>query len=291
MLENRIKYSINLLQKAERLALQMNPNGFYLAFSGGKDSQVLYHLAKEAGVKFTAHMNLTSIDPPEVIRFVRRQYPDVELIKPKMSIYEMALKKHLIPTMKFRWCCAEYKELSGAGRVTLIGIRKAESVRRSKRNELEISNHKLSVNFDQFSEHEEQMLSCVKGKDKIMLSPILEWSEREVWAFIRDRRLNYCKLYDEGCKRIGCILCPMQSHKQSLADIKRFPHVKKKWIDTIKKLSELGYINRLKIGENAEIGFDWWISKKSYKKFYSDEFLQQKIDFGKEQMNYKQLKY
>ena len=73
-----------------------------------------------------------------------------------MSIYDMALKQHIIPTRTMRWCCAEFKELSGAGKVTLIGIRKAESVRRSKREEIEISNHKFSGNFDQFSEHKEK---------------------------------------------------------------------------------------------------------------------------------------
>lgn len=92
-LQSKIDYSIALLRKCEQMALDYDPeDGFYLAFSGGKDSQVLYHLAKMAGVKFKAHMNLTSIDPPEVIRFVKRNYPDVELIKPKMSIYDMALK-------------------------------------------------------------------------------------------------------------------------------------------------------------------------------------------------------
>jgi phosphoadenosine phosphosulfate reductase len=38
-------------------------------------------------------MNLTSVDPPEVIRFVKQHYPDVELIKPKMSIYDMRRRK------------------------------------------------------------------------------------------------------------------------------------------------------------------------------------------------------
>lgn len=95
-LQTKIDYSIALLRKCEQMALDYDPeNGFYLAFSGGKDSQVLYHLAKLAGVKFKAHMNLTSIDPPDVIRFVKRNYPDVELIKPKMSIYDMALKSVL----------------------------------------------------------------------------------------------------------------------------------------------------------------------------------------------------
>ena len=278
-LENKIKYSIDLIKKAEYLALKFSEEGFYLAFSGGKDSQVLYHLSKESGVKFTTHMNLTSVDPPEVIRFVKNKYPDVKLIKPKISIFDMAIKKHILPTMKFRWCCAEYKETSGEGRVTLIGIRRSESVRRSKRNELEISKNKLSVNFDQFSEHEEKIVSCVNGKDKVIISPILNWSERDVWDFIRDRKLEYCKLYDEGYKRIGCILCPMSSYKQCLRDTERYPHVKQKWINTIKKLTELGYFNRSKTKENTEIKFDWWISKKSYNQFYSDEFLQGKIDF------------
>ena len=85
-LDKKIDYSIALLRKAESMALRLDPeNGFYLAFSGGKDSQALYHIAQMAGVKFKAHMNLTSVDPPEVIRFVRRQYPDVELIKPKIA--------------------------------------------------------------------------------------------------------------------------------------------------------------------------------------------------------------
>jgi len=43
-LQSRIDYSIALLRKAELLALKMHPDGFHLAFSGGKDSQVLYHL-------------------------------------------------------------------------------------------------------------------------------------------------------------------------------------------------------------------------------------------------------
>ena len=78
-------------------------NGFYNTFSGGKDSQCLYHLVKLAGVKAKTHMNLTSVDPHEVIRFVKRNYPDVELIKPKMSIYDMAKKKRILPTRRFRW--------------------------------------------------------------------------------------------------------------------------------------------------------------------------------------------
>lgn len=277
-LQSKIDYSIALLRKCERMALDMDPeNGFYLAFSGGKDSQVLYHIAKMAGVKFKAHMNLTSVDPPEVIRFVKRNYPDVELIKPKMSIYDMALKKQIMPTRTMRWCCAEFKEMSGAGKVTLIGIRRAESVRRSKRNEIETKSRKFSGNFDQFSEHQEKMVTCVGGKDKILVSPILYWTERDVWDFLNGNSIEHCSLYDEGYKRIGCILCPMASRKQKIKDCQRFPHVKHKWIQTIQNLKDDGYFNRKLT--NAEFDFNWWISGKSFDQYYADEVLQQKIEF------------
>lgn len=200
-LKKKIIYSVELLRKSEKTALRLDPeDGFYLAFSGGKDSQALYHIAKLAGVKFKAHMNLTSVDPPEVIRFVRTEYPDVELIKPKMSIYDMAKKKRMLPTMRFRWCCAEYKEVSGAGKVTLIGIRKQESARRAKREEVStsIKGKRTEENFDQWSEHEETMVTCVKGKDKILVSPIIYWTERDVWEFLNTNSIPHCSLYDEG---------------------------------------------------------------------------------------------
>lgn len=280
-LKNKIEYSIDLLRKSEKMAIRLDPeNGFYLAFSGGKDSQALYHIALMAGVKFKAHMNLTSIDPPEVIRFVKKQYPDVELIKPKMSIYDMALKKHILPTRILRWCCAEFKEMSGAGKVTLIGIRKEESARRSKREEVStnIKGKRTEETFDQWSEHQEKMVTCVGGKDKILVSPIIHWTEQDVWEFLNDVvKVPHCKLYDEGYTRIGCILCPMSNRKSKLRDIERFPHAKRRWIQTIEKLIKEGYINNN--FDDAEFGFEWWISEKNYKEFYAEQVLQKKIEF------------
>lgn len=280
-LRKKIEYSIDLLRKSEKMALRLDPeNGFYLAFSGGKDSQALYHIAVMGGVKFKAHMNLTSVDPPEVIRFVKQQYPDVELIKPKMSIYDMALKKHILPTRIFRWCCAEFKEMSGAGKVTLIGIRKSESARRNKREEIsiQIKGKRTEETFDQWSEHEEKMVTCVGGKDKILVSPIIHWTEQDVWEFLNDVvKVSHCKLYDEGYTRIGCICCPMSQKKQKLREIKRYPHVKRRWIQSIQKLIDEGYISQN--FQDPEFGFNWWISGKGFKEFYADEVLQQKIEF------------
>ena len=282
-LAKKILYSIDLIRKSEKMALRLDPeNGFYNTFSGGKDSQCLYHLVKIAGVKAKTHMNLTSVDPPEVIRFVKQQYPDVELIKPKMSIYDMAKKKHILPTMRLRWCCSEYKEMSGAGKVTLIGVRKQESARRAKREEIstDIKGNRNEETFDQWSEHEEQMVTCVGCKDKILVSPIIYWTEQDVWEFLNVNNIPHCELYDEGYSRIGCILCPMSNYNVKIRDMKRYPHVMKKWINTIQWLKDNGYSNHVE--ESAETHFRWWISGKSFDKFYADEVLQQKINFNEE---------
>lgn len=194
-----------------------------------------------------------------------------------MSIYDMAIKKHILPTRVLRWCCAEYKEMSGAGKVTLIGIRHAESRNRSKRNEIELDKHRFSGNFDQFSEHKEKMVTCVGGKDKVLVSPIIHWEDKDVWEFLNSNNIEHCELYDNGYSRIGCILCPMASYKQKLKDIERFPRVKQNWIKTIKELIDLGYINH--DFKDPELGFNWWISGKSFKQFYAEEVQQQKIQF------------
>ena len=137
--ELKIEASIAMLKKAESLALSMDERGFHLAFSGGKDSQVLYHLAKMAGVKFHAEMQITTLDPPELMRFVRAQYPDVKKNLPKMNFYNLIKKNGMLPMPKMRYCCRILKESAGDGSVRLLGIRAAESVRRAKRNEVEIN--------------------------------------------------------------------------------------------------------------------------------------------------------
>ncbi len=370
-LRKKMLHSVELLQKAENIALNYDAEqGYYLAFSGGKDSQALYHMTQLAGVKFQGHMNLTSVDPPEVIRFVKKNYPEVELIKPGKSIFQHAIEKQILPTMRVRWCCAEYKETAGAGKVTLIGIRKAESSRRAKRNEVEINNRKFSGDLDGLEEYrqeqkakrmkrkskadgvnitnadEEQTLGCIHGKESLLISPIIYWTEQDVWDFLNKVvRVPHCSLYDEGWHRIGCIGCPMSSHKQRMLGNERYPHIKRGWIRAIKairngggiqkrlylvehpqgldaspkrqrrgsgrrrlhqasrpetldgrqnrgiwKLAERGFsdssssdrLTEEQENEIAENIYDWWISGKSYKRWYAEKFQQMKLDFGEE---------
>lgn len=263
----KLEHTICLLRKAYKLALTYDEqDGFFLAFSGGKDSQALYHAAIIAGVKFKAHMNFTSVDPPQVIRFVRKHYPDVVTHAPEKSIFQLAVERGILPSMRIRWCCSDLKESAGAGKVTLIGIRKQESVRRAKRNEVEVSDKQFSgsieqffewrdkrikekedkllkkmkregkkVNEDYFSANKENEVRCINGKDSILISPIFNWTEQDVWYFLNEVvKVPHCELYDHGYKRIGCILCPMSSLKQKRREMMEFPHVKRNWLKTIK---------------------------------------------------------
>ena len=376
---SKLEHSVTLLRKAEGLAkMYDNDDGFFLAFSGGKDSQALYHVTKMAGVLFKGHFSPTSVDPPDLIRFIKNEYPSVEWGHLDFSIYQRAVERHILPTMRVRWCCADFKETAGAGKVTLIGIRKEESARRAKRHEVEVSNKKFSgsldefedwskaeierktnrkskrkINEDEFSVKQDSEVHCINGKDSILISPIFDWTEKDIWYFL-DKIIGapHCKLYDEGYKRIGCILCPMSSPKSKQRDIERFPHVKRNWIKAIKEIRSGGvfkeefiwwniprdwmqqtlqrgkclgqHITSRKLplhlckttmgqqthntslrrercngfsespasggvdagqwteDEIAEAIFDWWISGKPYKQWYSDKYLQQEIEFDTE---------
>ena len=87
-IEKKIKGAVELLKMCESAALTMNPAGYYLAFSGGKDSLVIYHLAKMAGVRFEAHYHLTTVEPPELVHFIRRNYPDVMIDYPPITMWK-----------------------------------------------------------------------------------------------------------------------------------------------------------------------------------------------------------
>lgn len=135
--KNKVEVAIDRLQSFEP------KEGYYLAFSGGKDSQCIYHLAEMAGVKFDAHYHITSVDPPELVRFIKTQYPDVALDYPRdadgnvITMWNLIPKQTIPPTRKARYCCDKLKESGGEGRLTVTGVRWAESPAR-KQNQGEV---------------------------------------------------------------------------------------------------------------------------------------------------------
>jgi phosphoadenosine phosphosulfate reductase len=209
-LEEKIRKAIGNLQLYEPEALRRDPvNGYYLCDSYGKDSGVILHLAKASGVKFVAHHNLTTLDPPELIMHGRKNHPETIIHRPKMAMLtRLAREKTALPTRLCRWCCAEYKENSGSGMVKVFGVRASESARRK-------------ASWKIWTPHR-------GAKDCWILNPILYWSDENVWQYTRKNNIPYCCLYDEGWDRLGCIGCPM-ADKQRRRDFAKWPRYEQAW--------------------------------------------------------------
>ena len=91
-----------------------------------------------AGVKYDAHYSISSVDPPELVRFIKDVHPDVimEHARDKdgniVTMWNLIPKKTMPPTRIVRYCCAYLKENGGKGRLKVTGVRWDESVRRKK---------------------------------------------------------------------------------------------------------------------------------------------------------------
>ena len=227
-------------------------------FSGGKDSVVIKELAKMAGVNVRWSYAQTTIDPPELVVFLRRAHPDVRWIRPKHGfLLQRALVKGF-PTRRSRWCCAEYKEQAEQipGSVTILGVRVAESTNRQKR----------WTSCTTFRDHAHERDS---GQQKLVL-PIRLWSDAHVWQFIRERKIPYCALYDEGFRRLGCVGCPLTTTKQRKIEFARWPKMEAAWRRMFERLwaAKAGTLDRNKnewwgsrVHDNPDELWAWWLDR------------------------------
>jgi phosphoadenosine phosphosulfate reductase len=239
---------MELLEKTiDRLKAFEPQEGYYGAFSGGKDSQVLYHVAQMAGVKVDWHFHVTTVDPPQLLSFIRKYYPDVVWVRPSLTMFQLILKKKMLPTRPVRFCCAELKEGGGRGRSILMGVRAEESFKRSTY----------------------QMVGTCKEKHKYLIRPLLDWKWGDVWKFLQDQKINHCELYDPpyNFKRIGCIGCPMAG-RLVWREFRFFPNFKKAYLNTIQKLMDMGRFSDFNSPESV---MKWWVSGNNKEKFFAEE--------------------
>ena len=187
-----------------------------VAYSGGKDSDVILELTKMGGIKYRAIYKNTTIDPPGTLAHVKEA--GAEILKPKKSFFELCREKGA-PNRFARFCCQELKEYKVLDKV-IIGIRKAESTKRAAR----------------YSEPTQCRFYGSKKDHVEAFYPILEWSNQDVLDFIVERGLKIHPLYyrEDGSidvtRRVGCMCCPLASKRKRLEQFKKYPNMVKAYI-------------------------------------------------------------
>lgn len=289
-LKEKVKKSVERLKAFEDVARRHaddGTEGYYLAFSGGKDSVTIKALADLAGVPYDAHYRVTSVDPPELVRFIKEKHPDVHIDIPRwetgenkgkqITMWNLIQRKRTPPTRLARFCCEFLKEDGGDGRMCITGVRWAESRnRRETQGIISImggaNEYKDEENFKankrggmilvNDNEESRQMLDACITRHKTVLNPIIEWEDEDVWEFIKAERIPYCGLYDEGFKRLGCIGCPMAGKHGRERQFARWPKYKRAYIRAFDRMLKTRKEKNLAARPEWETALDvynWWM--------------------------------
>ena len=248
-LQRKIDGSIRLLRTIQAA----HPNEpIEIAYSGGKDSDVILQLAKEAGINYRAIYKNTTIDQPGTIAHVRAM--GVEVRQPKQSFFKLVEQKGM-PSRYARFCCEQLKEYKVLD-VVVMGVRRAESAKRAER----------------YKEPTECRYYGSKKNHIEAVYPILEWSNDDVREFIQDRGITLAPVYyDENGvlhteRRLGCIGCPLASRKQRLKELKKYPSIVRAYARALGKYRQT---------------HDSKLFRDEYEKLVRDLFFDKQEDFDK----------
>lgn len=189
-----------------------------VAYSGGKDSDVILQLAKESGINYRAIYKNTTIDPPGTIAHAKAMGAEVR--QPKENFFELIAKRGF-PNRNKRHCCKDLKEYKILDKC-IIGVRKAESRKRNERY-----NEPTACRY---------YGKKVEKNHIEAIYPILYWTEQDVLDFIIDRKIECAPAYydEQGNfhveRRLGCMGCPLASKNKRLADFKKHPNLIKAYL-------------------------------------------------------------
>lgn len=106
--------------------------------------------------------------------------------------------------------------------------------------------------------------SCYK-RHKTTVNPIIEWTDVDVWQFIRANGISYCELYDCGFKRLGCVMCPMASRKERERERYLWPKIEMAYLAAFermlkeRKLKERKLKERPTAWQTPEEVMQWWL--------------------------------
>lgn len=276
--------AIERIKLASDMSLKYYQQPLVCTYSGGKDSEVLLELFRRSGVPYEVQNSHTTVDAPPTVYHIRDVLRREELRGVKANIHmptykgkrcsmwSLIVDTGMPPTRLIRYCCRILKEGSNKERYIATGIRWKESVKRSGRNEFEsiTANQKdatrvgMKVILANDNDESRRITEHCQLKNKMCVNPIIDWSDSDVWNFIRGERLIYNPLYDMGYLRVGCIGCPMATPKWRAKEFMDFPVYKGNYLIAFEKVLENNRVKGIKTKwKTPEDVFRWWIEDKT----------------------------
>ena len=265
---------------------------YYLCYSGGKDSDCIRILAELAGVKHDINHNLTTVDAPETVRYIRT-IPNVIIHRPELTMWQLIVKKKMPPTRLARYCCEELKEKGGKSRIMVTGVRWDESQNRKENGGLVKIIGKPKTVQKLAAENDVNFRLTVKGgvvlnddnaetrrfvercyrTTSTMINPIVDWTDEDVWEFLGHYGCQSNPLYQCGEKRIGCIGCPLQGYKVMKRDFVNYPKYRAAYVRAFDKMvKERKEVGLKDVGNwiDGEHVMRWWTGDDPYQETFED---------------------
>jgi phosphoadenosine phosphosulfate reductase len=160
----------------------------------------MIHLAREHGFQFPVFTLDTGLLFPETVALKKRLEDFfgfvIEALEPDLTVEEQAdihgpeLWKHN-PDL----CCTVRKVLPLRDQLAdlncwITGLRRQQSDARARVGILEV------YAFDEAT-----------GRDIVKLNPMANWGREQIWNYLREHKIPYNPLHDQGYRSIGCQPC------------------------------------------------------------------------------------
>lgn len=268
------------LRFASAQSLKLYKQPLVITYSGGKDSDVLLHLAGKSGIPYEVRHSLTTADAPETVWHVRDTFRRLELANVKCTIdthrtpdggnvtmWNLIPRKLMPPTRIKRYCCEVLKENEGRGRFIATGVRWAESTKRkNNRGMIEVSHRDKNKRLILMADNDEsrmQFETCqLKGQRTV--NPIVGWTTADVWDYVAMEHIPVNPLYRCGHTRVGCIGCPLASKRTRIEEFIIWPKYKQAYIRAfdrmLKERHRRGKMSGgMRWGETGLDIFNWWM--------------------------------
>lgn len=294
MYKDKIEKTKESLKLAVEMSKEFYNKPLIITYSGGKDSDVLLDIARKClkPDEFEVLNSHTSVDAPETVYHIREVFNDVRgggtkctvhIPKDKdgkqITMWNLIPKKKMPPTRIARYCCAVLKEASTPNRICAVGVRASESSGRKGRDIFAIRGatkkdahfYSLEHSKEVFEESKDRdpiwdctLIKQMRENKDIIVNPIYEWTDSDIWEYIRENNVKYNPLYDRGYKRVGCIGCPLANYKEMNKEFAEYPKIKDAYTRAFQRMIDQYDDDRKRKMKDWKTGqdvFDWWTEK------------------------------